>query len=98
VATTSSPTAGTRRWTAQDVGDLSGRTAVITGANAGIGLEIARVLAAHGAQPSVRAAAEISARYRRLDLLINNAGVMEPPYERTEDGFELTAARATGRA
>ena len=122
--------ARTGRWTASDTGDLTGRTALVTGGSAGIGREIARVLAGHGAlvvlacrnvgkaeraaaqiragnpaarlevvgldlarQASVRAAAaEISARYPRLDLLINNAGVMEPPYERTEDGFELTLA------
>ena len=29
------------------------------------------------------------AKYDRLDLLINNAGVMMPPYQKTEDGFEL---------
>ncbi len=28
-------------------------------------------------------------RYSSLDLLINNAGVMIPPYSKTEDGFEL---------
>ena len=28
-------------------------------------------------------------KYDRLDLLINNAGVMIPPYTQTEDGFEL---------
>ncbi len=28
-------------------------------------------------------------RYDRLDVLINNAGVMIPPYKRTKDGFEL---------
>jgi NAD(P)-dependent dehydrogenase (short-subunit alcohol dehydrogenase family) len=122
--------AGQRRWTEADIPDLSGRTAVITGANAGLGLQTARVLAGHGAevvlacrnpdkagravgqiaatspattasvvrldlasQTSVRSAAEeIRARFPRVDLLINNAGVMDVPYQRTEDGFELTLA------
>jgi len=39
---------------------------------------------------SVRAAAAaILARFDRLDLLLNNAGLMVPPYGKTEDGFEL---------
>jgi NAD(P)-dependent dehydrogenase (short-subunit alcohol dehydrogenase family) len=39
---------------------------------------------------SVRSAArEVSARYDRLDVLMNNAGVMAVPYTRTRDGFEL---------
>lgn len=33
-------------------------------------------------------ATAIRERYDRLDLLINNAGVMVPPYGKTEDGFE----------
>ena len=38
---------------------------------------------------SVRAAANALAdAYPRIDLLINNAGVMMTPYRRTEDGFE----------
>ena len=114
-------------WTAQDIPDQRGRTAVITGANTGIGFETARVLAEKGAtvvlacrdpgkaeaaaarirvsapEATVRtqtldlaslasihtAAAELRSDYPRLDLLINNAGVMIPPYSRTEDGFEL---------
>jgi NAD(P)-dependent dehydrogenase (short-subunit alcohol dehydrogenase family) len=118
------------RWTAADVPDQSGRTAVVTGANSGLGLATAGVLASRGATvvlacrdlaragqaadrirasapgagvhvlrldlaslASVRAAAsEIRAAWPRLDLLINNAGVMRPPYQRSADGFELTFA------
>ncbi|MFD1833180.1 MULTISPECIES: oxidoreductase [Streptomyces] len=35
-----------------------------------------------------RAAAEVRRRYGRLDVLVNNAGVMFPPHRHTEDGFE----------
>jgi len=36
-------------WTADDIPDLSGRRAVVTGANSGLGLQIALGLAGHGA-------------------------------------------------
>ena len=34
-------------------------------------------------------AEEFKKNYARLDLLINNAGVMTPPFSKTKDGFEL---------
>jgi NAD(P)-dependent dehydrogenase (short-subunit alcohol dehydrogenase family) len=89
-------------WTPGRLPRLDGKTAIITGANSGIGLETARALAARGAHVvlAVRdetkgrdAAATVSGstEVRRLDLadLINNAGVLVPPFGHTKDGFEL---------
>jgi NAD(P)-dependent dehydrogenase (short-subunit alcohol dehydrogenase family) len=114
-------------WTARDVPDQRGRTAVVTGANSGIGLEAVKVLAAAGAhvvmacrdaQRAAEAASEVVTahprasievlpldlaslasvrdfakafgdRHPRLDLLINNAGVMAIPRRTTADGFEM---------
>ncbi|MCB0991892.1 MAG: SDR family NAD(P)-dependent oxidoreductase [Acidimicrobiales bacterium] len=107
--------------------DQSGRVAVITGANSGLGLETARALVAKGAHvvmavrslergqeaaddikrdvpdaqlevqqldlaslESIRAAAaHVVNAHDRIDLLINNAGVMYTPQQKTADGFEM---------
>ncbi|CRK55649.1 probable oxidoreductase/Short-chain dehydrogenase [Alloactinosynnema sp. L-07] len=110
-------------WSEAEIGDLGGRTVLITGANSGLGLRSAQVLAAHGAHVLVgcrsierghaaiaaiegpaelleldladlasvhKAAAEVRERTGdRLDVLMNNAGVMGTPSSTTVDGFEL---------
>ena len=39
-----------RKWTVADIPDQKGRTAIITGANTGLGFETAAALAANGAR------------------------------------------------
>ncbi len=115
------------KWTTADIPDQTGRVAVITGANTGLGFETAAALAEHGAHvvlavrnldkgkdaatlisrrnpnanvvlqeldltslDSIRAAADrLRSDHDRIDLLINNAGVMYTPKSTTKDGFEL---------
>jgi NAD(P)-dependent dehydrogenase (short-subunit alcohol dehydrogenase family) len=115
------------KWTASDVPGQSGRVAIVTGANTGIGYGAAAVLADKGAHvvlavrnlekgnaaaakikaaspnaavtvqeldltslDNVRKAADdLRANFPRIDLLINNAGVMYTDKASTKDGFEL---------
>jgi len=114
-------------WTSDDIPPQNDRTAIVTGANTGIGFETARELVRKGAKVILacrnlekgrEAVARIEAdqspgttelrlldlsdlasvhdfaqgilrEKKRLDLLINNAGVMVPPFGRTKQGFEL---------
>src|ERR1700754_1473451 len=110
------------------VADLSGKLAVVTGSNSGLGLGLTTRLSAAGADvimairnrakgeaaveqiratvpdakltiksldlsslASVKALGEeLNAEGRPIDILINNAGIMQPPSrETTADGFEL---------
>ncbi|MFI2235204.1 oxidoreductase [Streptomyces chrestomyceticus] len=116
------------RWTTSHIPDQTGRSAVVTGANSGIGYITARELARRGARTVLacrneargqaalaRLRSEVpaaEAEFRqldladlasvrafaagldnfdgdRLDLLVNNAGVMALPHRRTADGFEM---------
>jgi NAD(P)-dependent dehydrogenase (short-subunit alcohol dehydrogenase family) len=75
----------------RDVGKAERAAAVIRAAAGARSVHVVRLDLASLA--SVRKAADdLRSEYSGLDLLINNAGVMAVPYERTEDGFELTLA------
>lgn len=56
-------------WTTADVPDLTGRTAVVTGANGGLGLESARALAGAGAHVVMAARNQAKAAAAREDVL-----------------------------
>ncbi len=60
-------------WTADDIGDLTGRTAVVTGSNAGLGLEIAAQLAGHGARV-VMACRNLTKAEAAADLIRTRVG------------------------
>ncbi len=74
--------------TARDLAKGEGVAAQIRAASGDDSVEIEELEL--GSMASIRAFAErFLARHDKLDLLINNAGVMACPQDTTEDGFEL---------
>lgn len=118
---------GFANWSADQLGDLSGKKYLITGGNSGIGFEAAAMLGNAGGEliiasrspekgeaavralneklgreaalfveldladlSSVRAASKKVAQVtQKLDAVINNAGIMQTPPQKTVDGFEM---------
>lgn len=88
-----------RKSTAEEVSagiDLTGKTAIVTGANTGIGLETARVLALRGAQVVMACRDLEKAERGRMTVVRESGGALSP------DSFELReldlAALASVRA
>src|SRR5436190_13650863 len=61
-------------WTCDDIPDLSGRTAVVTGANGGLGLETSRALARAGAHVVMAARNQEKAAMAEDDILCDAPG------------------------
>lgn len=114
-------------WTADRLPDLAGKQYLITGANAGLGLELSKMLrhknadvfmaarnegrgrgavanvsaeAGSGAVEFVKldladtssieaAVASVHEMTDGLDAIVNNAGIMQTPQQKTADGFEM---------
>ncbi len=114
------------KWSIDQIPSKSGKIAIVTGANSGIGYEVTLalvkkdfevIMACRNMQKAEEARAQIRKlqpnakikpmlldtsslqsvkkfsehfknHFDKLDLLINNAGIMMPPYKVTEDGFE----------
>jgi NAD(P)-dependent dehydrogenase (short-subunit alcohol dehydrogenase family) len=61
-------------WSAADLGDLSGKTIVVTGANSGLGFETSRALAGAGAHVMMACRDEARARSARDAIVAEHAG------------------------
>ena len=65
-------------WTCADIPDQSGRTALITGANSGLGLETARALAQQGARVVLACRSLAKADAACQELGANGGGELIP--------------------
>ena len=120
----------TKNWDTKNIPDLSGKTALITGSNSGLGYYTAKSLAENNCHvilscrtpeksiatknklqkliPQAQLSTieielsdfnnvsckcdQISNEYDKLDLLINNAGIMHPPKTLNSQGYEIQFA------
>ena len=106
-----------------EVNSIKSKVAIVTGANSGIGFEIAKFLSSKGAKVIIACRNEsrgletqeringdseyfnldlrsfksieqfyeyVKTKHTKVDVLINNAGVMFPPFTKTIDDLELT--------
>ena len=73
---------GAKGWTPERVGNLQGKTYLITGGNAGAGYEAAKVFLS-------KAAVRVNAEIPQIDAFICNAAIAQvAKQELTKDGFE----------
>ncbi|KAH9811257.1 hypothetical protein DFH28DRAFT_464746 [Melampsora americana] len=123
-----------KRFDLSQIPDLSGRVAIVTGGNGGLGYASCLELARHGAKvymasrtesrakaaiskikeevpeaqieflyfdltilsSAKKAAMDFMDKEKRLDILMNNAGVCMTPYELSPDRIDLQACNCTG--
>jgi len=115
-----------KKWTIENMPDLTGKIVIVTGGNSGLGYESVKAFAGKGAEVILtsrsiekgetakaeilknnpggkitvmeldlmefasinRFAKSFKKKYDRLDILLNNAGIMTTPYFLTKDGLE----------
>lgn len=107
----------------READSIAGKVVIVTGANSGIGFEIAKILSSKGAKVIIACRSEakgiktqnqiggnteywnldvgdfsninqfcesLKTKHSQVDVLINNAGVMFPPFTKTHEQLELT--------
>ena len=79
-------------WTVTDIPDLTGRVAVVTGANSGLGLESAKALAGAGAHVVMAVRNVEKAKSAQPDLIVSD--LMMPD----RSGTDVLRARASRRS
>lgn len=113
-----------RKWSLDDIPDLSGKKIVVTGGNSGLGFESVKAFAKNGADVilasrsvenglqakkmigevkgmievmqldlqdfnSIKKFSELcKTHFSKLDVILNNAGIMTTPYFKTKEGLE----------